>query len=108
MVDLVELHRPKMSQINLFLPCLVCFQDFQWSFLLWWEGRLAARHWDPSACYPEETRTLTVHNKLVSFAKRLDTIIHLLYAVSHKDWELTNSRIWLAEIDVDRGLDFPI
>jgi len=29
-------------------------------------------------------------------------------AVSHKDWELPNSRIWLAEIDIDRGLDFPI
>jgi len=26
-------------------------------------------------------------------------------AVSHKDWELPNSRIWLAEIDIDRGLD---
>ena len=29
-------------------------------------------------------------------------------AVSHKDWELPNSRIWLAEIDIDRGLDFLI
>jgi len=29
-------------------------------------------------------------------------------AVSHKDWELPNSRIWLAEIDIDHGLDFPI
>ena len=29
-------------------------------------------------------------------------------AVSHKDFELPNSRIWLAELDVDRGLDFPI
>ena len=29
-------------------------------------------------------------------------------AVSHKDWELPNSRIWLAEIDIDRSLDFPI
>ena len=28
-------------------------------------------------------------------------------AVSHKDWELPHSRIWLAEIDIDRGLDFP-
>ena len=26
-------------------------------------------------------------------------------AVSHKDWELANSRIWLAEIDIERGLD---
>ena len=29
-------------------------------------------------------------------------------AVSPKDWELPNSRIWLAEIDIDRGLDFSI
>ena len=29
-------------------------------------------------------------------------------AVSHKDWELPNSQIWLAEIDIERGLDFPI
>jgi len=29
-------------------------------------------------------------------------------AVSHKDWELTNSRIWLAGIDIESGLDFPI
>ena len=30
------------------------------------------------------------------------------YALSHKDWELPNSWIWLAETDIDRGLDFPI
>ena len=29
-------------------------------------------------------------------------------AVSHKDWELANSRIWLAEIDIGRGLNFSI
>ena len=29
-------------------------------------------------------------------------------ALSHKDWELPNSWIWLAETDIDRGLDFPI
>ena len=29
-------------------------------------------------------------------------------ALSHKDWELPNARIWLAEMDIDRGLDFPI
>ena len=28
--------------------------------------------------------------------------------LSHKDWELPNSRIWLAEIDIECGLDFPI
>ena len=29
-------------------------------------------------------------------------------AMSQKDWKQTNSRIWLAEIALDRGLDFPI
>ena len=28
-------------------------------------------------------------------------------ALSHKDWELLNSLIWLTEMDTDRGLDFP-
>ena len=27
-------------------------------------------------------------------------------ALSRKDWELPNSRIGLAEMDIDRGLDF--
>ena len=29
-------------------------------------------------------------------------------AVSHKDWELPYSRIWLAEINIESGLDFSI
>ena len=29
-------------------------------------------------------------------------------ALSHEDWELPNSRIWLAGIDIESGLDFPI
>ena len=29
-------------------------------------------------------------------------------ALSHKEWELPNSRIWLAKIDIESGLDFPI
>jgi len=35
--------------------------------------------------------------------------IHLVFIIwlSHKDWELPNSRIWLAEIDIESGLDFP-
>ena len=40
----------------------------------------------------------------------LDQRCIILYymALSHKDWELPNSRIWLAEMDTDSGLDFPI
>ena len=29
-------------------------------------------------------------------------------AVSDKDWELPNSWIWLAEIEINYSLDFPI
>ena len=29
-------------------------------------------------------------------------------AIFQKDPELPNSQIWLTEIDIDRGLDFPI
>ena len=29
-------------------------------------------------------------------------------ALSDDDWELPNSRIWLAEIDIGSSLDFPI
>ena len=35
-------------------------------------------------------------------------ILNYYVALSHKDWKLPNSRIWLAEIDIDRGLDFLI
>ena len=36
-------------------------------------------------------------------------ITYIYYvALSNKDWELPNSRIWLTEMDIDRGLDFPI
>ena len=37
-------------------------------------------------------------------------IYMMLYYVAlfHKDWELPNSRIWLADMDIDHGLDFPI
>ena len=29
-------------------------------------------------------------------------------ALSHKDWELPNSQIWLAELNIESGLDFPV
>jgi len=35
-------------------------------------------------------------------------IYYYCMAVSRKDWELPNLWIGLAEIDIDRGLDFPI
>ena len=35
-------------------------------------------------------------------------ITYYYMALSHEDWELQNSRIWLAKIDIDRGLVFPI
>ena len=46
----------------------------------------------------------------ISFATTTAVTCNWCYciALSHKDWELPNSRIWLAESDIDRGLDFPI
>ena len=35
-------------------------------------------------------------------------ITNYYVAVSRKDWELPNSQIWLAEIDIESSLDFPI
>ena len=34
--------------------------------------------------------------------------MYYFMALYHEDWELQNSRIWLAKIDIDCGLDFPI
>ena len=39
---------------------------------------------------------------------RVYIIYNYYMALSHKDWELTNAWIWLAEMDIHRGLDFPI
>ena len=41
-------------------------------------------------------------------ARNWHNIVIYYIALSHKDWELPNARIWLAEMDIDRGLDFPI
>ena len=56
----------------------------------------------------EDYITILLHNK--ALVSRICHFIAGLYyvALSHKDWELPNSRIWLAEMDIDRGLDFPI
>ena len=35
-------------------------------------------------------------------------MFHYYMAVSHKDWALANSRIWLAESDIESSLGFPI
>ena len=49
------------------------------------------------------------HSKIKFISTRGHVISSIYYmALSHKDWELPNSRIWLAEMDIDRGLDFPI
>ena len=39
--------------------------------------------------------------------KKIEITLYYM-AVSHKDWELPNSRIWLAEINFDGGLDYSI
>ena len=42
-----------------------------------------------------------------SSQKKIEITLYYM-AVSHKDWELPNSRIWLAEINFDNGLDYSI
>ena len=44
----------------------------------------------------------------ISYLQALVYHLCLLYCGVHKDCERQNSRIWLAEIDIDRGLDLPI
>ena len=52
--------------------------------------------------FPPTTVPLTI------FLFLFDCICYYYMALFHKDWELPNSRISLAEMDIDRGLDFPI
>ena len=47
------------------------------------------------------------NNTQLSHDQRRNKPIYYM-ALSHKDWEPPNPRIWLAETDIDRGLDFPI
>ena len=52
---------------------------------------------------------VTVAAEIYYLLTESEVITGIYYmALSHKDWELPNSRIWLAEMDIDRGLDFPI
>ena len=55
-----------------------------------------------------KTEMSTAIEKEVMYVTELFTMNCYYMALSHKDWELPNSRIWLAENDIDRGLDFPI
>ena len=55
--------------------------------------------------------SLKQHLDPVYLRDTLGTIISIFIyylAVSHKDWGLLNSRIWLAEIDIENYLLFPI
>ena len=55
-----------------------------------------------------KTPNTMIRSEKISNNKRLSDTANYYMALSHKDWELPNSRIWLAEMDIDRGLDFPI
>ena len=63
-------------------------------------------------CFQSETaQSQTMENQVLdntNTIKETICITHYYMAMSHKDWELTNAWIWLAEMDIDRGLDFPI
>ena len=52
-------------------------------------------------------RFTTLSQKLKEAGKSIITLYYYM-GMSQKDWKQPNSRIWLAKIDLDRGLDFPI
>ena len=54
--------------------------------------------------FMDATNTCMWHKMLSCY----DNMASYYMALSHKDWELPNSGICLAESDIDRGLDFPI
>ena len=54
------------------------------------------------------TRVRLIHESLRYNTCGQPTDLDEHMALSHKNWELPNSRIWLAEMDIDHGLDFPI
>ena len=55
-----------------------------------------------------DTELMTLDSWLTLNWWHLTHIAVYYMALSHKDWELPNSRIWLAETYIDRGLEFPI
>jgi len=69
----------------------------------WWSGYILG---DPGA-FAQKFRIVPTNSSWVSKDDQ-DSILCYYMAQSHKDWELPNSRIWLAEIDIDSGIDFPI
>ena len=72
-----------------------------------WRGLLVCRgmlHHHSRLCYHHHVGCLWKYSHNVSLFNKCCYYM----ALSHRDWELPNSRIWLAEIDIDRGLDFPI
>ena len=95
-----------LSMLYTFCPMKLTFQ-FDSAFMFVISGLIVLSIYNGTSfkeCTIHGKVQLPVHsNKFSHFF-----IVPLYYmALSHKDWELTNSRIWLAESDIDRGLDFP-
>ena len=61
-----------------------------------------------------ETETEKISEIFSSFSHKKDESMNseiwkfVSQNVSHKFWELPNSQIWLAEMDIDHDLEFPI
>ena len=61
--------------------------------------------------WDRETKTEKISEIFSSFSHRKDESMNsenwkfLFNYVPHKDWELPNSQIWLAEMDIDHGLE---
>ena len=48
---------------------------------------------------------LIIYMHILLFGVLVNSIVFYYMAMSQKDWKQTNSRIWLAKIDLDRLLD---
>ena len=55
-----------------------------------------------------EIKVKAHHGQLRPAQESMGNINNYYMGLSHKDWKLPNSRTWLAEIDIESSLDFPI
>ena len=84
----------------------ICFLPWQWNCMLQKGGiKYICYNW--SQVVPKVMKE-PVRVIIRAWGSPLNIKYYYYMPLSHKDWELPNSWIWLAETDIDRGLDFPI
>ena len=96
-----------------------CFSIYQIRWIkkrlfnfFFWNFRETTRNFSVRSQNSEYPRIFRITGANQNARKLLSTDLvntnNYYMALSHEDWELQNSRILLAKIDIDRGLDFPI